>query len=479
LTLNPELKSNYMPKNSGAPASRERLSFLENFGFGLGDTASNFFFQTFNIFLLYYYTDVFGIDAAVAGTMFLLTRLWDAMNEPIMGLLCDRTRTRWGKYRPYLLWMAIPYGVFGYLIFANPGLGQSGKIVYAYFTYAMMMMAYTAINVPYSSLMGVLSPSSHARTIASNFRFVGAYGGGLLISMYVRSLVARLGGGNELRGFQYTMGLFALASIILFWITFLTTKERVQPPPGQKQNVREELKELLRNRPWVMLFFAAVFSTTFIATRDSVTLHFFKYVVRTGNEVVFLGMDRASLFLSIGRLMMMFGVLCVGFLIKYLDKKSLSAFLTLGTAVCWFSFYFIPRDLYGLMLGINAVGSFMLGPTSALVWSMYGDVADYGEVQFGRRSTGLIHSASLFALKTGTVVAGFLGGWMLNLAGFVPNQVQSGRTIQGILVMFSVIPAVFAIGKAIMLFLYPLNRWKVMENEQELARRKTLDVASQ
>jgi GPH family glycoside/pentoside/hexuronide:cation symporter len=228
-----------------------------------------------------------------------------------------------------------------------------------------------------------------------------------------------------------------------------------------------------------MLFFAAVFSTTFIATRDSVTLHFFKYVVRTGNEVVFLGMDRASLFLSIGRLMMMFGVLCVGFLIKYLDKKSLSAFLTLGTAVCWFSFYFIPRDLYGLMLGINAVGSFMLGPTSALVWSMYGDVADYGEVQFGRRSTGLIHSASLFALKTGTVVAGFLGGWMLNLAGFVPNQVQSGRTIQGILVMFSVIPAVFAIGKAIMLFLYPLNRWKVMENEQELARRKTLDVASQ
>jgi GPH family glycoside/pentoside/hexuronide:cation symporter len=206
---------------------RERLSFIENFGFGLGDTASNFFFQTFNIFLLYYYTDVFGIDAAVAGTMFLLTRLWDAINEPIMGLICDRTKTRWGKYRPYLLWMAIPYGIFGYLIFANPDLGRTGKIIYAYFTYAMMMMAYTAINVPYSSLMGVLSPSSHARTIASNFRFIGAYGGGLLISMYVRTLVEKLGGGNELRGFQYTMGLFALASIILFWITFLTTKERV------------------------------------------------------------------------------------------------------------------------------------------------------------------------------------------------------------------------------------------------------------
>jgi GPH family glycoside/pentoside/hexuronide:cation symporter len=458
---------------------RERLSFIENFGFGLGDTASNFFFQTFNIFLLYYYTDVFGIDAAVAGTMFLLTRLWDAINEPIMGLICDRTKTRWGKYRPYLLWMAIPYGIFGYLIFANPDLGRTGKIIYAYFTYAMMMMAYTAINVPYSSLMGVLSPSSHARTIASNFRFIGAYGGGLLISMYVRTLVEKLGGGNELRGFQYTMGLFALASIILFWITFLTTKERVQPPEGQQQNVKEELKELFKNRPWVILFFAAIFSTTFIATRDSVTIHFFKYVVKAGNEAVFLGMDRTSLFLSLGRLMMMLGVLCVGFLVKRIDKKPLSAVLTLGTAICWFSFYFVPIHMYGFMLVLNAVGSFMMGPTSALVWSMYGDVADFGQVKFGRRSTGLIHSASLFALKTGTVIAGFLGGWMLGLFGFIPNQVQSEKTLRGIFLMFSIIPAFFAIGKAIALSLYPLNRRKVLENERELAHRKESAVVSQ
>jgi GPH family glycoside/pentoside/hexuronide:cation symporter len=461
-----------MLQSSDASRPRARLSFIENFGFGLGDTASNFFFQTFNIFLLYYYTDVFGIDAAVAGTMFLLTRLWDAINDPIMGLICDRTKTKWGKYRPYLLWMAIPYGIFGYLIFANPDLGATGKIVYAYFTYSMMMMAYTAINVPYSSLMGVLSPSSHARTIASNFRFVGAYGGGLLISMYVRALVEKLGAGNELRGFQYTMGLFALASIILFWIAFLTTKERVQPPEGQLQNVKEELKELFRNRPWVVLFFAAIFSTTFIATRDSVTIHFFKYVVKAGNETIFLGMDRTSLFLSLGRLMMMLGVLCVGFLVKRIDKKPLSAVLTLGTAVCWFSFYFIPTHMYGLMLALNAVGSFMMGPTSALVWSMYGDVADYGQVKFGRRSTGLIHSASLFALKTGTMIAGFLGGWMLGLFGFIANQAQSQKTLWGILLMFSIIPAFFAIGKAIALFLYPLNRRKVMENERELARRR-------
>lgn len=170
--------------------------------------------------------------------------------------------------------------------------------------------------------------------------------------------------------------------------------------------------------------------------------------------------------------MMMLGVLCVGFLVRFVDKKPLAAFLTLGTAACWFTFYFIPPDRYGLMLALNALGSFMLGPTSALVWSMYGDVADYGQVRFGRRSTGLIHSASLFALKTGTMVAGFLGGWLLSLFGFVANQTQSEKSLWGILLMFSVIPAVFAVCKGIALFLYPLDRRKVLENEQALARLK-------
>ncbi|MBN2319397.1 MAG: MFS transporter [Acidobacteria bacterium] len=459
-----------MHQNSSSSEPRKRLSFKENFGFGLGDTASNFFFQTFNIFLLYYYTDVFGIDAAVAGTMFLVTRFWDAINDPIMGLIADRTKTRWGKYRPYILWMAIPYGICGYLLFANPDLEGAGKIVYAYVTYSMMMMAYTAINVPYSSLMGVLSPSSHARTIASNFRFIGAYGGGLLVSMYVRGLVEKLGGGNELLGFQYTMGLFAVASVILFWITFLTTKERVQPPAGQKQNVAEELKELVRNRPWIILFFAAVFSTTFIVMRDSVTIHFFKYVVKSGDEAVFLGMDKTSLFLSSGKFMMMLGIFCVGFLVRRIDKKYLATTLTMITAVCLFSFYFIPIEMYGLMLVVNCIGSFMIGPTSAITWSMYGDVADYGQYKFGRRSTGLIHSASLFSLKTGSMIAGFIGGWMLSLFGFVPNQEQSPGSIWGIMLMFSIIPAFFAVCKGISLWIYPLDRRKVLEIEQELAR---------
>jgi glycoside/pentoside/hexuronide:cation symporter, GPH family len=460
-----------MSQTSDNSKSHERLPIGENIGFALGDTASNIFYQTASLFLLNYYTDVFGIDAGTAGTMLLITRFWDAITEPIMGLICDRTKTRWGKYRPYLLWMAIPFGICGYLIFANPDLGHTGKIVYAYFTYAMMMMAYTAINVPYSSLMGVLSPSSYARTIASNFRFVGAYGGGLLVSMYVRKLVKVFGDGNDLRGYQYTMGLFAIACVILFWIAFLSTRERVHPPEGQKQNIKEELKELLGNRPWLILFFAAIFSSTFIFSRDSVTIHFFKYVVKVSGEPVFLWMDKPSLFMTVGRFSTMLGVFCVGFLVRHIDKKPLSATLTFLTAACWCSYYFIPHHMYGVMLALNALGSFMMGPTSALVWSMYGDVADYGQVKYGRRSTGLIHSGSLFALKTGTAVAGWLCGKTLFWFGFVANQQQSEKSQWGMLLMFSVIPACFAVCKGIMILNYPLNRRRVLENEQVLANR--------
>lgn len=463
-----------MPQTT-PPARRDdggKLSFKENLGFGLGDTASNLFFQTFNIFLLYYYTDVFGIDPAVAGTMFLAVRFFDAANDPVMGVIADRTNTRWGKYRPYLLWMAIPYGFCGYLIFANPDLGETGKIVYATLTYTLMLMAYTAINVPYSSLMGVISPSSQARTVASTFRFVCAFGGGLLVSLLVRPLVKALGGGDEVAGFQFTMAIFAGLSILLFWTTFATTKERVQPPAGQVNDIKGELAELFRNKPWVILFVAAMFSTTFIIMRNSVTLYYFKYVSGTGDDVLFWIFDKSSFFLSSSMFMMMMGVLTVGFFVRRFDKRTLSIILTFTTAACLVAFYFIPAQNYGLMLAVNALAAFTMGPTSALVWAMYGDVADYGEYTFGRRSTGLIHSATLFALKTGSMVAGAMAGWVLRWFGFVANQEQGPNSILGISLMFSIIPAVFAVGKGLALMAYPLDGKRVAEVELALAARK-------
>ena len=256
---------------SSSPVTRDGLPLREYLGYALGDTASNLFFQTFNIFLTYYYVDVWGILPGAVATMMLLVRLWDAVNDPIMGVIADRTQTRWGKFRPYLLWMAVPYGVCGYLIFANPTLGPAGKLIYAYVTYNLMLMAYTAINVPYSSLLGVISPSSRTRTVASTFRFVGAFGGGFLVSSFVKPLARALGAGSETRGYQYTMAIFAAVSVAMFLVCFATTRERVAPPPGQQSHLRGELRELVGNWPWVVMLFTAIFSTTFIILRSAST----------------------------------------------------------------------------------------------------------------------------------------------------------------------------------------------------------------
>ena len=453
--------------------ARDGLKLREYLGYALGDTASNLFFQTFNIFLTYYYVDVWGILPGAIATMMFVIRLWDAVNDPLMGIIADRTRSRWGKFRPYLLWMAVPYGVFGYLIFANPSLGPTGKLVYAYATYNLMLMAYTAINVPYSSLLGVISPSSRTRTVASSFRFVGAFGGAFLVSTFVKPLARTLGAGDDVRGYQYTMAIFAAASVAMFLVCFATTKERVTPPPGQKTNVKEELRELVGNWPWVVLLFTAMFSTTFIILRSGSTLFYFKYVVGGDSAPILFGfMDRATVFLSSNGACQMLGAGCLGLVARRADKRSLAIVLTLITAVCYASFYFLPKDDFGLLLGVNALGSFCMGPTSALVWAMFADVADYGEWKYGRRSTALVYSASLFALKSGSMIAGVLLPLFLDRFGFVREAVQTPTALLGITLAFSLMPGLFAILKAAALWMYPLHQREVDRIEQALRERR-------
>jgi len=459
--------------NSSTPQpAGDRLKTREYIGYALGDTASNFFFQTFNIFLTYYYVDVWGISATALLWMMPIVRIVGAFDDPIMGLIADRTKTRWGKFRPYLLWGAIPYGICGYLVFAGPDLGPTGKLVYAYVTYAMMLTSYAVINVPYSSLLGVISPSSRTRTVASSCRFVGAFGGAFLISLLVRPLVRHLGGGDEMQGFQYTMAIFAVASVIMFWITFATTKERVTPPPGQRTNVLEELRELVHNWPWVVLLIASVFSTTFIALRSGSTVFYFKYVVGDDKTPILLGLDRTTVFLSTGALAQVAGTTVLGFLARRLDKKYAAAGLCTVTGVCFLMFYFLPTNRFGLLVAANAIGYLCLGPTSALTWALYGDVADYGEWKYGRRSTGLIYSASLFSIKTGIVVGGFLLPLFLASFGFVKNAEQTPTALLGITLTFSIVPGIIALLKAGAILVYPLNQKRVDEVERELAARR-------
>jgi GPH family glycoside/pentoside/hexuronide:cation symporter len=455
-------------KSNGDPTLR--LSFTEKLGYGAGDAASNFFFQVFNIFLLYYYTDVFGIDAALVGVMFIVTKVVDAVSDPVMGLVADRTETRWGKFRPYLLWGAIPYGLCGFAMFAGPDLSDSGKLIYAYATYTLMMLAYTVINIPYSALMGVMTPSSLERTSVSSYRFVCAFGAAWLVGTFVTPLKTILGGGDEALGFRLTMMIFAVISIALFWVTFATTRERVKPMQ-EKSSLKLDFKAMLGNGPWLTLFFAAIFTLMNVAVRNGAIMYYFKYYVGDDGSAIFLIFDKTAVFMSLGLFAMVVGITCTKMLAARFDKRKLLLVLSFFNALAMAVFFVIPPEQYWLMVLVNAVGAFIVGPTPALVWAMYADTADYGEWKSGRRTTALVFSALQFAQKLGLAVGAGLSGIILSLFGFIANQAQSDLSIMGIRLMFSIFPAILAIAGVVAIFFYPLRDAKVRVIEAELKER--------
>lgn len=446
------------------------LMFSEKLGYGLGDTASNFFFQVFNIFLLYYYTDIFGLSPAAVGTMFIVTKIVDAISDPVMGLIADRTQSRWGKFRPYLLWGAVPYGICGYAMFANPDFSDTGKLIYAYITYTLMMLAYTAINVPYSALMGVISPSSIERTKVASYRFICAFGAGWLVATFVTPLKNVLGGDDEALGFQLTMFFFAVVSIALFWMTFAFTKERVKPTHTES-DIKADMKALLNNGPWLALFIAAIFTLMNIAIRNGSLLYYFKYYVGDDGSPLFLIFDKTAIFMSLGMLAMIGGILLTKPLAERFEKRHLMIVLTLLNAITMGLFYFIAPTQYWLMVAVNCLGGFLIGPTPALVWSMYADCADYGEWQSGRRTTALVFSTVQFAQKLGLAFGAGIAGIILSLFGFVANEIQTENALTGIRFMFSLLPAVLAIAGMLSIFFYRLDTATVQQIELDLFDR--------
>lgn len=459
-------------------ADSNPLKFKEKFGYGMGDAASNFFFQVFNIFLLFYYTDVYGLAPAAVGTMFLVTKIIDAVSDPAMGLIADRTETRWGKFRPYILFAAIPYGLFGFLMFAGPELSDNGKLIYAYVSYTAMMLAYTAINVPYSALLGVISPVSLERAKVASYRFAAAFTAGWVIATFVTPLKNLLGGGDEQLGFRLTMGIFAVVSILLFWVCFATTKERVHPPQ-EKSDIKADFSALKQNAPWFALFFSAVFALTNVAIRGGATLFFMKYYVRDDGAPLFtalgLPFDKTAVFLSTGTMALLGGILATQAAMRHFDKRKLMIGLTLANATIMGVFFFIPPDMYWTMIAVNCAGAFVIGPTLAIVWSMYADCADYGEWKTGRRTTGLIFSASQFAQKLGLAVGAFLAGHMLSLFGYVADQEQTEAATLGIRLMFTVFPAVLAGLSGLAILFYGIDSKTLQQMETELAERRGPD----
>lgn len=484
-------------KNSTTPVANPavtfngKLSIIEKVGYGLGDTASNILYQAWSFFLMVFYTDVFGIPARAASFMFLVTRVWDMINDPIMGMIADRTNTRWGKFRPYLLWMAVPYGILACAMFITPEWSRNMKIVYAYVTYILATMAYTAINIPYSSLMAVMTPDPHERTTLSQYRFFFAFVGMLLITTFTLPLAKLFGanpahpgysaelGYSQALGYQITMGIFGAIAIILLLITFLTTRERVKPPKNQQSTFMKDMGNVAGNLPWIIIFIAAVFWLIHNMIRNGMVAYYFKNVNGEGDKVLWslalgalkLDFDQTTVFLTIGTLGMMAGVFISTPIKKRFGRKALIIFFSLASVILSGIFYWLPAENFRLLGTMNFLWAIVAGAMPVFFFAMFADVADFHEWKFGQRATGLIIAGIMFAIKMGVAVGGFLGLYLLGQFGYDKELPVTPEVIGGIKLLFSIIPAGFILVCGIILCLYPINEKQLAQIEVDLKER--------
>jgi len=456
-----------------------RLSFKEKIAYGFGDLASVLYWQTFMLYFTFFYTDVFVIPAAAAATMFLISRVWDGINDPLMGMIADRTNTRWGKFRPYLLWICVPFALVGVLTFTVPNLGPTGKLVWAYVTFNAIMMLYTAINIPYTALLGVISADSKERTTVSSVKFIFAFAAGIIVSATLLPMVKVLGRGDVARGWQLSFVVYGIAAIVFFLIAFTGTRERVQPPRTQTSSVRQDLVELVTNGPWLVLLATTITFILFVAVRSSVTAHYFKYVV--GSREVALPVVGAktydfdalvSAFNTVGQVSSLIGALLVSPFAKAVGKKRAFMLLFVVAIASTAGFYWLGPDQMPLIFLLQVTGSITGGPLSVLLWAMYADTADYAEWRHGRRATGLVFSASTMSQKLGWAFGAYVALMLMAQVGFTPNQDQTPQSLRALVLLFSLIPAALGVVSMILLLLYPLHDARVEEIVTGLAKRR-------
>ncbi|MDE0861628.1 MAG: MFS transporter [Akkermansiaceae bacterium] len=452
--------------------SKASLSFKEKAGYGLGDTASNFVFHIVNAFLIGYYTDVVGLNPLAVSTLYAVARIWDAISDPLMGRLADRTQTRWGKYRPYLLWIAIPYGLVGFAAFYGPDLSASGKLIYAYVTYIALMTVYTAVNVPYSALMGTITSDPDERTSLSNFRFAGAFSAQIIIGLVLFPMLFRLGGRESPEAWRSAMAVFAVLATLLFLVTFATTRERVVPVKEEKTGFWKDIGFLRKNSPLMVMLIVAFITLSFSGLRWGITYHYLKYVANMSGETYFWYLDRMSIFYSTAPIALVCGLVMTKPLKRWFGKRNALIGLTIINGLSVIAFYFVPASNFEQIFWLNLFSAFVAGPMPVLVWAIYTDVVDFGEWKFGRRTTALTFAAAMFVQKAGLALGGWTVGILLAFYGFEANVAQSESSTEGILLMFSVIPGVLTLLTAIVLLWYKLTDDEVDKIAVELGERR-------
>jgi len=476
----------------GAGSAADSLGFRERFSYGFGNLASCLYWQTFMVYLTIFYTDVFGIGAAAAGTLIGLSRSIDAFLDPAMGMLADRTRTRWGKFRPFLIWCCVPMAAMGVLTFTVPALGASGRLVWAYVTYNALMLLYTAINIPYVALLGVISPNQRERTALCSIQFVGAFVGGVIVSVTLLPMSkvgGWLGARTVERGWQMSFAIYGALAVIFFLATFLGVRERVSPPRSQRVSVLRDLGDLFTNGPWLIVLATTITFVLFGAIRSSVIAYYFKYYVGAqpltlpsllpryiGGTQVWSWESLASAFNTSSQVASLVGVVLIPIIARVMGRKAALVVLLTVAVVSTASFYFFRPDQLPLIFGLNVAGSVAGGSLAALLWSMFADTADYAEWKRGRRATGLIFSASIFSQKQGWAIGAWAALALMQRLGFVANTAQTAVSLRGLVLLVSVVPASLGVLATVIVLFYPLNEARMAEIASDLRRRRALEA---
>ena len=561
-----------------------KLTFKEKLGYGLGDTASHFVWDMVGFWILIFYTDTFGISPAAAGTIMLIARVWDMVTDPLMGIIADRTNTRWGKFRPFILLTAVPYAILAVLTFTTPDLGQTGKVIWAAATYFLLMTAYTAINLPYSSLMAVMTSDSNERAGINTFRFVSAFSGQLIVTGFALTMALFFGKGDfstklisdngikgtavvvgndsikynpnsnfigidtliysiedenskiakgivyvvvepddkikndsliafvsfdstdikdkakvsgmvpypdanedvhyikqgststyinvrandnivdKAKGYKYTLMVLGFFSVVFFLITFFSTKERIQPPKAQKNSIKEDFKNLLSNRPWIILALVGIVSFVMFALQNLSIAYYFKYYIGTEENV--------QIFNIVSSVALIVALPAARPLAKRFGNRNVFMASTILSGI-FFSLLYIPaKGDYALIYIFNILAKMTYAPAVVLLWTMLADTADYSEWKTGRRSTGLVFSAATFAQKAGWGIGGALAGWLLYMFKFEANIEQTDSAIRGIKLMVSVIPGILYASCAGLLFFYTIDYKTTEIMKEELDARR-------
>jgi GPH family glycoside/pentoside/hexuronide:cation symporter len=567
-----------------------KLTFREKVGYGLGDTASHFVWDMVGFWILIFYTDIYGLPAATAGTIMLVARFWDMAIDPLIGIISDRTNTRWGKFRPFLLFGAIPYAILAVLTFTTPNFGEAGKIIYAAVTYILLMTAYAFINLPYSSLGAVMTSDTYERAGLNTYRFIAGFGGQFIVTGLALTLAIYFGGGdkftssilapssgkglvsqvsndslaytavqgfvgvdtfryritkqgavsdqatvyvvvtdpddslwispsvnpfgspgashkpgNELaldgkktfpqakndtfyisknaatvnlhvtkndkvvnyaKGYQRTLILFGLLSLVFFFITFRTTKERVHPPKAQTTSIRADLKNLITNRAWIILALVGIVSFIMFAMQNAAIAYYFKYYI--GKE------QNVQLFNVVGTIALIVALPLAKPLAKAFGNRNVFIASSLISGIFFIAIYLPGAKNLVTVYIFNIIAKMAYAPAVPLLWTMIADAADYGEWKSGRRATGLYFSAAVFAQKAGWGIGAAIAGWILTAAHYVPNAVQTASAITGIKLLVSVIPGILYMSCAIFMIFYAIDKktTDLMKTELEARREK-------